>query len=86
MKDSIFQNFVCDLWISTTVAGGKLSFEKTTPRGTLIKALEMLAPHLPNGFVPKALPASTLQKLKNLCNRAKTAADKLDRVWSDELS
>jgi hypothetical protein len=70
VKDPIFQDFICDLWISTNAARGKLSFEKNTPRGTVFGAIKLLSPHLPEGFAPKALPASTVQKLKNLCNRA----------------
>ena len=80
VKDPIFQDFICDLWISTSAAGGKLSFEKNTPRGTVFTAIKLLSPHLPKGFVPKALPASTVQKLKNLCKAA------LDQVQADEVS
>jgi hypothetical protein len=68
IKDSIFQDFVFELWTSTKVAGGKLSFEKNTPKGELIEAMRRLAPYLPDRFVPKALSGSTLQKLKNLAD------------------
>jgi hypothetical protein len=85
IKRSIFQDFVFDLWLSTRVAGGRLSFERNTPQGTMTQALKALAPHLPEGFVPKALPAPTLQKLKNLCSRAEVAVDELD-CMTEEVS
>ena len=69
VKNWIFQNFVFDLLISTATANGKLTLEKNGAFGTLIDALDMLAPHLPDGFVPQPLPASTFQRLKTRCER-----------------
>ena len=87
MKDPIFQNFVCDLWISTTAAGGELTLEKTTPpRGTMTKALKMLSPHLPDRFVPKALAGSTLQNIRNFYSRIIKAEEEFERGLSDEIS
>lgn len=67
LKNPIFQNFVCDLLISTTAAGGKLTNDKNGLCGTLIEAIEILSPHLPDGFDPKSLSYSTYQRLKTRC-------------------
>ena len=43
--------------------GGRLGLQKNTPKGALLKAIEIVAPHLPDGFVPKRRSASTLQRI-----------------------
>ena len=77
MKGWIFQKFVSELYISTVTAGGSLSLEKNTPTGSLIDALHALARCLPEGLVPRPLPASTLQRIRNACVRAAKEADEL---------
>ncbi len=67
LKNPIFQNFVCNLLISTTAAGGNLTNDKNGLSGTLIEAIEILRPHLPGGFDPKSLSFSTYQRLKTRC-------------------
>ena len=62
----IFQEFVWHLLLSTSEVGGEFTFAKEPLTGTLIGAIEMLAPYLPDGFVPKPLPGSTLQRLIEL--------------------
>jgi hypothetical protein len=53
------------LWDVRT-AGGRLTLDKNSRKGTLIETLELLSPHLPPGFVPKILPVSTLAKMHAL--------------------
>jgi hypothetical protein len=86
VKDWIFQNFVWDLLLSTSTAGGRLKLEKNIRKGSLIEAIKMLAPNLPDGFVPDPLPGSTLQRLKDACSRAEQAVDELERDLSDNAS
>ena len=83
MKDSIFQNFVCALLIFTKRARGRFTLEKNIGIGTLIEAIEMLAPHLPDGFVPEHLPASTLQRLKTWCDQINVDLDDVDYGLDD---
>jgi hypothetical protein len=40
--------------------GGRLILDKNRGTGTLLEALNLLRSHLPPGFVPNALPLSTL--------------------------
>jgi hypothetical protein len=79
VKHWIFQKFVWDLLISTTTADGRLTLDKHTPKGTLVDAIRTLARHLPEGFVPRRLPGSTLQRLKDSCARTVKAVVDLER-------
>ena len=83
LKDSIFQNFVCALLIFTRRSRGGFTLEKNIRKGTLIKAIKMLAPYLPNGFVPKRLPTSTLQRLKTWCEQIPIDVDDVDYGLDD---
>ena len=84
MKNWISQNFVLDLLISTTTADGSFTFAKETPSGTLVKAIGMLAPHLPDkGVGPRSLSGSTLQRLVDRCTRLEKAVVKLERDLQD---
>jgi hypothetical protein len=65
-----FQNFVSDLLISTTAANGRLTLSRTYRTGSLIKAIDVLKPYLPDHFVPTPLPTRTLQRVKDACSRA----------------
>jgi hypothetical protein len=84
IHNPIFQDFVFNLWISTKVAGGKLSFAKNTakgkPQGTILKAIKLLAPYLPEGFVPNALPAPTLAKLRAHCTKLEAQYSELEKT------
>jgi hypothetical protein len=79
VKNWIFQNFVLDLLISTTTAGGSFTFAKEPLIGTLVEAIRMLAHHLPEGFLPRRLPGSTLQRLVDRCTRLEKEAAELER-------
>jgi hypothetical protein len=56
------------LW-DVEAAGGRLTLDKNSGRGTLLAALELLSPHLPPGFVPNVLPLSTLAGVKSLAKK-----------------
>jgi len=56
------------LW-DVRAAGGRLTLDKNSGRGTLPQALQVLSPYLPPGFIPKSLTASTLAKLKAMANK-----------------
>ena len=74
MKHAIFQDFVFDLLISTRTAGGTLTLDKDVPSyGSLITAIKMLTPYLPDGFVPSRFSSSTLQRLKTRCGQIQAA-------------
>jgi hypothetical protein len=80
VKNWIARNFVYDLLISTTTAGGALTLEKNVGRGSLVDALHLLAPHLPNRLALSRLSSSTLQRVKDACSRTtQSIADELDR-------
>jgi hypothetical protein len=56
-----FHDFVCTLLVWVNAVGGKLAFDKNYPaRGTLVQALTLLRPHMPQGFIPEVLPARLL--------------------------
>jgi hypothetical protein len=75
--------------IFTRRARGGFTLEKNIPAGTLIEAIELLAPHLPRGFVPDPLPGSTLQRLKTWCDKIIINLDDadygLDDLWMYSL-
>ena len=77
MKYWMFQNFASQLYISTVTAGGSLSLEKNIPTGSFVDAIDALARCLPEGFVPRPLPGSTIQRIKDACIRAEKQADDL---------
>jgi hypothetical protein len=77
VKDWMFQNFASQLYISTVTAGGSLSLEKNIPTGSFVDAIDALARCLPEGFVPRPLPGSTIQRIKDACIRAEKQADDL---------
>jgi len=86
VKHWAFQEFVLDLLISTATCGGSFTFAKEpTPRGTLVKAIRKLEDQLPEGFVPKPLPGSSLQRLKDRCRRLDKEAAELNRDLPDDL-
>ena len=76
VKHPIFNKFAFDLYLSAKVAGGNLTFDKNVPVGTSwLNAIEMLAPHLPAGFVPEAFPGSALQQLQSWCDNIEVPQD-----------
>ena len=50
--------------------GGELTVDKNNGSGTLIQGLDLLRSVLPPKFVPKALPLSTLARIKALAAKA----------------
>lgn len=79
IEDPIFRQFTWDLLISITTAGGDFTFQKQTPRGTLVEAIKKLAHHLPPGFVPNPLPGSTVQRVIDSHKRVVNALDELEQ-------
>ncbi len=56
------QTFVEKLWEIANIHGGNLYADhKRVDGGTMIKALRLLAPLLPTGFIPNELPVSTIR-------------------------
>jgi hypothetical protein len=67
VKDRAFQDFVFQLDLYASLAGGRLTLEKNIGAGTLLKAIDILARHLPDDVVPeKPLSTTTLQRIKAL--------------------
>ena len=64
IKNPAFQHFVRGLFLAAERAGGRYTLEKNIGKGTVIEAIDILAPYLPRGFVPRNLPFSTMQKIK----------------------
>jgi len=58
-----FRVFVRELRRAAKAYGGRLGLQKNFKKGALLDAIKLLAPHLPDGFVPKRLSASTLQRI-----------------------
>jgi hypothetical protein len=65
VKNRAFQIFVRGLFFAAETADGRYTLEKNIGRGTVSQAIEILTPYLPDGFVPKNLPFSTLQRIKS---------------------
>jgi hypothetical protein len=59
----MFAAFVVKLRRAARAAGGRLGLQKNIEKGPLLEAIKIVAPHLPDGFVPKCLSASTLQRI-----------------------
>jgi hypothetical protein len=69
VKNRVFQVFVRGLFLAAVRAGGRYTLEKNIQKGTVIEAIDILASYLPGGFVPKNLPFSTLQRIKNTVSK-----------------
>jgi hypothetical protein len=63
VKNRVFAAFVVKLRREVKAAGGRLGLQKNLEKGTLLEAIDILAPHLPDGFVPQPLSVSTLQRI-----------------------
>jgi hypothetical protein len=62
-KNRRFRVFVWTLTEAAKHYGGRLGLQKNIRKGALLEAIKIVAPHLPDGFVPKSLSASTLQRI-----------------------
>jgi hypothetical protein len=69
VKNRTFQSFVRGLFLAAERTGGRYTLEKNIGKGTVIEAIDILAPYLPDGFVPKNLPLSTLQRIKSTLSK-----------------
>jgi hypothetical protein len=58
----MFAAFVVKLRRAARAADGRLGLQKNIEKGPLLEAIKILAPHLPDGFVPKPMSTSTLQR------------------------
>jgi hypothetical protein len=63
VKNLRFRVFLRKLRNAAKAYGGRLGLQKNIPEGALLEAIKIVAPHLPDGFVPKSLSASTLQRI-----------------------
>jgi hypothetical protein len=63
VKNPSFRVFLRKLRDAAKANGGRLGLQKNIPKGALLEAIKIVAPHLPDGFVPKRLSASTLQRI-----------------------
>jgi hypothetical protein len=77
-----FQQFVLRLLWDVRTAGGRLSLEKNSGKGTLPDVLTTLRPYFPTGFVPKNLPFSTLAAIKVLDTKIADLAARSDNFAS----
>jgi hypothetical protein len=73
VKNRAFQVFVRGLFLAAVRAGGRYTLEKNIQKGTVIEAIDILAPYLPDGFVPKNLSFSTLQRIKSRLPKRRNA-------------
>ena len=69
VKDVLFRRFAYDLLLDAKAAGGRFTADRNSPKGTLIKGLQLLAPHLPPGFVPRRPAATTLDRFRAWCGQ-----------------
>jgi hypothetical protein len=86
VKNPNLQNFVFQLLIYARTSGGNLSHEKNIGRGTLLPAVKLLVPYLPEGFEPNSLSMSTYQRLKKSLRETERAVEKLEQYWSSDHS
>jgi hypothetical protein len=63
VKNVIFQDFVSDLLTNAGATGGDFTFDKNYEMGTVLEAIRILTPHLPEGVCPKKLPMGTIQRI-----------------------
>ena len=61
VKNPQFGEFVLNFVCYTFFDGGRLTFEKNGPSGSLTCIIDLLTPYLPSGFVPDPLPGSSMR-------------------------
>jgi hypothetical protein len=64
VKDVLFRRFAYDLLLDAKRAGGKFTVDRNSAKGSFLEGVELLASHLPPGFVPKRPPATTLDRFR----------------------
>jgi hypothetical protein len=70
IRDISFALVVSQLRSRATECGGGFKYNKRYQSGTLLQALEVLRPHLPNRVIPRALPLTTIDRLIAASNKA----------------
>jgi hypothetical protein len=82
----IFSNslpeFTLNLLLDVRAAGGRLTLDKNSGTGTLVKALELLRRHARPGLIPNELPMSTLARVKMLDQKIATDCRSTDNIQS----
>jgi hypothetical protein len=66
VKDYVFQTLVRDLWVIADDHGGRLTFDRKSKSGTMIKALNLLESEfwqLRDRVMPNCLPFSTIGRI-----------------------
>jgi hypothetical protein len=87
VKDVFFRRFAYDLQLDAKVAGGRFTVDKHRAKGSFIKGMNLLASHLPPGFVPRRPPATTLQRFKTWCDQTGVGPNMMnsDDLWMYSL-
>jgi hypothetical protein len=70
-RDMMFEFFLARLDTATAEAKGRLSFNKNLCTGSLVKALDRLRLHLPEGVIPPALNRWTIQEIRTTRAKAR---------------
>jgi len=60
----MFLDFANRLKMVASESGGKLGLDPPNRRGSLVDAVNLLKPHLPDGVVPDKFPFSAFKKTK----------------------
>jgi hypothetical protein len=63
VKNQMLRELVFSLLRAAHDHCGEFTLDKNRESGTLVKALDILRPHLPKGLVPNPLPVGTIQRL-----------------------
>jgi class 3 adenylate cyclase len=82
----LFYHFLWTLLVMVNVEDGKLTFNKNYPtRGTLVQALTLLRPHMPQGFIPEVLPVGLLVRAQKIAKGGVEALEATLRAKSLEF-
>jgi hypothetical protein len=70
LKHTVFIDYVVSLLVLVRGMGGDLTFDKNRlNKSTLVRALKLLTPHFPAGFVPSPLPVRAIVRALSIANR-----------------
>jgi hypothetical protein len=61
VKNPHFGEFISNFVTDAFHFGGRLTFEKNGPSGSLTRIIDILTPYVPSGFVPDPLPGSSMR-------------------------